>query len=93
LGEPKPPLKFRLLAKLIGGDMPKILTTIWSRLDGAKTYLGVIITLLGFLAVWLPEVMAAAQADPALVAKVVGVITMILGLAHKVAKAIGLPAK
>ena len=72
--------------------MPKFLSVIWSKLDGAKAYIGVVIALVGFLASWIPEAMAAAQADPALVTRITGVIVTILGILHKIAKAIGAPA-
>jgi hypothetical protein len=85
------PLRWRIVARFLGGDMPKILTAVWDKLNGAKAYIGVVITLIGFLAVWIPEAMTAAQADPALITKISGVLVMILGLLHRIAKAIGVP--
>jgi hypothetical protein len=69
---------------------------IWKHLDGAKVYLGLLVTLVGFLLGWLPEVLSAAQLDAATIAKAVGLLTTALGLLHKVVKAIsvyGVPAK
>jgi hypothetical protein len=74
--------------------MPKILTTIWNTLSGYKTFAGLLIVLLTFLSQWIPEAMAAAQADPALVAKITGAFVTVLGLMHKIYKvAFGEPAK
>ena len=87
----KPPLKFRLLAKLIGGGAPEMLSNVWKYFDGAKTYIGVAIALIGFLVGWIPEAMNAAHADPALVTKIVGTLATILGLLHKAKKAFGIP--
>lgn len=76
--------------------MPAVLTTIWKHLEGIKTYLGLFIALIGFLLGWLPEVLSAAQLDSATATKIVGLLTMVLGLLHKVVKGIqvyGDPAK
>lgn len=66
--------------------MPKMLTTLWDKLDGYKMYAGLLITLLAFLADWLPQVMAAAQVDPGIVAKVVGGIVAVIGVLHRIYK-------
>ena len=71
--------------------MPSVLTNIWKYVDGAKTYIGVAVALIGFLIGWVPDAMHAANADPALVAKIVGTLTAVLGLLHKAVKAFGLP--
>lgn len=68
--------------------MPKILDVIWQYMSGAKTYLGLLVTLVGFLAGWLPEVLATAELDPATIAKIVGLLTTALGLLHKLVKAV-----
>ena len=81
-----PPLKYRLLARLIGGDALKILTTIWEKASGYKTFAGLLITLLAFLSTWLPELLAAANASPELVAKVGGSLLTVIGLLHKLFK-------
>ena len=84
----RPPLRWRIVAKFLGGEMPKFLDVIWKHLDGIKTYLGLLVALVGFLVGWLPEVLAAAQLDPATIAKVVGLLTTVLGLLHRVVKGI-----
>jgi hypothetical protein len=66
--------------------MPKFLTFIWNKLDGYKMYSGLLITLLAFLADWIPQVMAAAHANPDLIAKVVGGIVAVLGILHRIYK-------
>jgi len=88
----KPPLKFRLLAKIIGGDMPKVLENIWKYFDGAKTYIGLVITLVAFLAGWIPELLNTAHANPDTIAKIVGALVTVLGLLDRARKALGIPA-
>lgn len=68
--------------------MPKFLDVIWQHLSGAKVYIGLLVSLIGFLMGWLPEVLSAAHMDPATVTKVVGLLTTALGLLHKVVKAL-----
>lgn len=68
--------------------MAKILDKVWQHLSGVKVYLGLLISLIGFLLGWLPEVLAAAQLDPATITKIVGLLTTALGLLHKVVKTV-----
>ncbi len=72
--------------------MPKLIGAIWRNLDGIKVYLGLLISLVGFLIGWLPDALAAAQMNPETVAKIIGALTTALGLLHKIVKGFGAQA-
>jgi hypothetical protein len=78
-GEPGPPWWTKVLALSLGVNMTKI----WEFLAGKKLIIGAIITILASLAALLPDVLPVFGLDPVLTAKVVGLVTMILGLVHK----------
>jgi len=80
----KLPLKLRIFAKLAGLDM-KFLAGIWSWLDGKKTIAGLIVSAIGGLAVFTPQIAAVfPNAKWAVVA--VGVTQFLNGWAHKAYK-------
>lgn len=85
----KAPLKLRLLARLMGGGsaVDKI-NALWDWLNGKKTAIGSVILALGFLAAWLPEALPAFGVAPELALKITGVVGVVLGLAHKLYKAL-----
>ena len=78
-GEPGPPWWAKVAALTLGVNMTKI----WEFLAGKKLIIGAIITILASLAALLPDVLPVFGFDPVLTAKVVGLVTMVLGLAHK----------
>lgn len=63
--------------------MPKALTTVWTKLTGYKTLIGLLITLLAFLSTWIPQAMAAVDMNPTLTAQIVGAVVAVVGLLHK----------
>ena len=78
------PFKFKLLGKLLGVDMSG-LANFWSWLDGKKTYFGLLLTALGGLATFVPQVaLAVPQAKWVLASA--GVIQFLNGLLHKAYK-------
>jgi len=63
-----------------------MLDKVWAWFNGKKTTIGAIITILAWVAGGIPVVLGAVGASAVLVAKVVGVATFVLGLAHKAYK-------
>jgi VIT1/CCC1 family predicted Fe2+/Mn2+ transporter len=59
---------------------------IWDWLNGKKTIIGAIITALAFVAGALPAVLTAFGVSAVLVAKVVGISTTVVGIAHRIYK-------
>lgn len=57
---------------------------IWSFLNGKKTVIGAVITIVGYLAAGLP--LLAPLVAAATLTKIVGASTLVLGLLHKVYK-------
>lgn len=85
VGPAGPPLWLKLLAPLAGVS-GAMFTKIWDWLNGKKTLIGAIITALAAIAGALPVVLAAVGVNAVLIAKVVGIATMVVGIAHKVYK-------
>jgi hypothetical protein len=83
--EPGPAWWMKLGAAAMGVPMDW-LQKIWDFMNGKKTAVGLIITALAFLAGFVPALMAALGVEALLVAKVAGVLTTIVGIAHKVYK-------
>ena len=81
-GVPGPPWWLNLAALSFGANMQKI----WDWFNGRKTIIGAVITILSTLAGVLPVVLAAVGASAVLTAKVVGIATMVVGVAHKIYK-------
>lgn len=71
----------------------EFVSKILAFLNGKKTYIGLLVTLLAFLAGWLPEALAAAHVSPELAAKIVGGIVTVGGLLHKLVKLISEESK
>ena len=71
-----------MAALSFGANMQKI----WDWFNGRKTIIGAVITILSTLAGVLPVVLAAVGASAVLTAKVVGIATMVVGVAHKIYK-------
>jgi hypothetical protein len=59
---------------------------IWDYLSGKKTVIGVVITVLATIAGVLPPILQVVGVDAVLAAKVIGIATTVVGLAHKVYK-------
>lgn len=89
----KPPLKFRLLAKLIGGDMPDVLLKLWAFFDGKKTAIAALLQLvadlLNIIIAALPAAAPAIGLEAATALAIVAKLGMVLGLLHKVIKYFG----
>jgi len=81
-GEPGPPWWMKMGALAIGVNMQKI----WDFMNGKKLIFGAILTALASIAGILPVILAAVGVEAILVAKVVGIATMIVGAAHKIYK-------
>lgn len=81
-GEAGPPL-WTKFAALVGVSM---FQKIWDWLNGKKTIIGLVITILATIAGYLPIVLPVLGVDAVLVAKIVGIATTILGLLHKLYK-------
>jgi hypothetical protein len=82
VGAPGPPLWLKISALPLGVNMTKL----WDFLNGKKTIIGAAITVLAIIAGALPVVLAAVGVDAILVAKVVGIATTVVGVAHKLYK-------
>jgi hypothetical protein len=61
-------------------------TKIWDFLNGKKTVVGVIITVLAAIAGYLPAVLAFFGVSAVAIAQWVGVATTVVGIAHKLYK-------
>ena len=78
-----PPWWAKVLALVAGVPM---FSGIWAWFNGKKLIIGTAITVLAILAGAVPAVLVAVGANAVLVAKVVGIFTMVVGLAHKAYK-------
>jgi hypothetical protein len=81
-GELGPPWWLKVAALSLGVNMQKI----WDYLNGKKVIAGVIITVLAAIAGYLAPALNLFGVDPVLVAKVVGIATTVVGIAHKIYK-------
>ncbi len=81
---PGPSLKIRIFARLAGVPMDK-LKAIWDFMNGKKTIVGAIITLVAYLVAGIPLVagLCTSAVCLATVAKVGGIGLTIVGLLHK----------
>jgi hypothetical protein len=81
-GVPGPPLWLKISALPLGVNMTKL----WEWLNGKKTLMGIIITVLAWLATNVPVILPAVGIDAILVAKITGILLTVVGIAHKVYK-------
>lgn len=84
-GPAGPPLWLKFLSPLIGVPI-SMLNKVWEFLNGKKTLIGAIITLLSVVATQLGVLLPLFGLDGVLVAKIVGVATFAVGVAHKIYK-------
>jgi hypothetical protein len=82
-GEPGPPWWMHLAGPAIGVPYA-MLTKVWTFLNGKKTVIGAVITLVAYVVGGLP--LLAAFLPAVTVAKVVGVGVFVVGALHKVYK-------
>jgi len=80
-----PPFLVRVLAPLAGVDM-NFLAGIWDWLNGKKTIIGTIITVIALVSGQLGVLLPLLGVDAVLIAKIIGVTTMVLGILHKAYK-------
>lgn len=80
-----PPLWVKFLAPLAGVEMGFI-SKIWEWLNGKKTVIGAVITVIALIGDQLGIILPLLGVDAVLVAKVIGIVSMVLGVAHKVYK-------
>ncbi len=83
--ETGPPWWMKLGATAIGVPMG-FLTKFWEYMNGKKLVVGAIITAVSVLATQLGVLLPLLGLDAVLVAKVVGIATMVVGVLHKVYK-------
>jgi 4-amino-4-deoxy-L-arabinose transferase-like glycosyltransferase len=69
--------------------MLSFLGSIWSKINGYKTYIGVAITVVGAVASFVTTTFPLFGVPAATVAVIVGATTTILGFLHQAAKATG----
>jgi len=84
-GEAGPPWWSRIAGPAIGVSMDQ-LQGFWDFMNGKKTVVGLIITALGFAAGFVPALLAALGVGAVTVVKVTGILTTVLGVAHKIYK-------
>lgn len=81
-GELGPPWWLKVAALTLGVNMQKF----WDFMNGKKVIVGAIITVLGVIAGYIPVVLPFFGVDAALVVKIVGIATTVVGVAHKIYK-------
>jgi len=81
-GEPGLPWWIKLAALTLGVNMQKF----WDFMNGKKVVVGIILTVLGVTTGYLAPTLTFFNVDPALVVKVVGIATTVVGVGHKVYK-------
>lgn len=62
---------------------------VWGWLNGKKTVIGALITVLSAIVAFVGVALPAFGVDAVLVAQVTGFIVSVIGLLHKLAKALG----
>lgn len=81
-GEPGLPWWLKIAALTLGVNMQKI----WEFLNGKKTVAGLIITVLAYILSMEPVILPVFGVSAVLVAKIVGITTTVVGVAHKIYK-------
>jgi len=75
-----------LVNDLRKGEYGPMLKSLWAMLDGRKTWLGLIATFLPQFVELIAKVIEAGGASPSTFVRIAGVLTVILGALHKLAK-------
>lgn len=83
-GEPGLPWWIKIAALTLGVNMQKF----WDFMNGKKVIVGVIVTVLSVIASYIAPALTLFGVDAILVAKVVGIATTVVGVAHKIYKLI-----
>lgn len=81
-GEPGLPWWLKVAALTLGVNMQKI----WDFMNGKKVLVGVIVTVLAWLATNAAVILPVLGVDAVLVAKISGVLLTVVGVAHKIYK-------
>lgn len=85
---PKPteggaPLLVKITAFITGVSM---LSKLWTKVDGWKTTVGIVITILAFASDNAQVILNTVGVDAVMTAKIVGVLVTVVGVAHKIYK-------
>jgi hypothetical protein len=68
------------------GEYGQMLQTLWQILNGRKTWLGLVVTFLPQFVDLISQVIHAGGGSPTMFLKIAGILGVILGALHKLAK-------